>query len=385
MSKNTLTLFMAFMLMAPIFCAHAQQPSLSALDRAELAYLDGDYAAVVRYTNDALNDNPGAHEAFFLRGAAYWKTGKWSLAHKDLATYAETGGEFEQEAQSLLKQLVTPPASRLRSEVRAGVLYSDRVVRPNKPIDDPDRESEDLGTRFGWAIKTQSHEWLSILYRGTHLQYLEVSEASWHNEALDAIATWYTPTGQASVEWRVGGEYVRRDAGPDIWRIRSRADTTWAIAPQRHIGWLGFELGYDRYPFDDDFSGQTWLLNGGMEHYFSRLTLFWDAYVLGHDAKEDSLSFTENGGRIGIAFVATEKLTAGTSLRALNAEFDRYERVFGIDRSDDYYAAELWARFHLGPGWALGPYLEYTTNGSSFESLDFDRTIFGVDLVLNLL
>ena len=56
-----------------------------------------------------------------------------------------------------------------------------------------------------------------------------------------------------------------------------------------------------------------------------------------------------------------------------------------MNRSDDYYSADLWARFRLGHAWTLGPYLEYTTNGSSFDSLDFDRTIFGVDLVLDVL
>ncbi len=361
------------------------QDALRALDLAEQAYIDGDYRAVIKHTNEALRADPTMHDAYFLRGAAHWKLGLRSPALDDLRIYTSTGGDFSEEARVLLSQLSVPHAKDLRYEVRTGILYSDRVVRPNKPIDDPDRESEDIGARFGWFVETRSHEWLSLVYRGAHLQYFDVTEASWHNEALDAVGRWYNDGGTASIEARLGGEYVRRDDGPDVWRGRTRTDFTWAFRPHRHIGWVGIELGHDRYPADDAFSGDSWLFNAGMEHYLSAITLFWDAYILTHDARDSSLSFTENGGRIGLVCALADTVSAGASVRALIADFDRYERVFGMDRSDDYYSADLWTRIRLSGAWTLKPFVEYTTNASSFDSLDFDRMILGIDLSLDVL
>jgi len=364
--------------------AGATQPYLTALDTIEEAYLDNRYQDVVDDASALLRDLPGLDDALFLRGVAYWQLGNFSQARNDLTRYLESDGEFSEEARTMLEQLRVVRSPTLLYGARVGMIYSDRVLRPDVALDDPRRESEDAGIRLGWNVESVSDGVFDVQYRGSHLQYLTVEEASWHNEALNLIARWFTPSRNASLVWRNGGEYVRRKDGPDVWRLISRAEGTWAVIPGRHIGWSTIGVGYDKYPFDPEFSGIPFLVSGGFDHHFGRTSLYWDLYWFSHEAKDDALSFTENGGRLGVAYGISPTLSAGMALRALGSHFDRYERIFERNRSDDYVSIDAWASMRLGT-FRINPFVEYTENDSNFEGLDFDRLIFGLDLIFGVL
>ena len=359
------------------------------LDRIESAYLEARYDDVVAQATRLLDHAPQADDARFLRGAAYWQLAAYASARRDLAEYAAGGGDFAAEARALLDAMQRLPAPSpgpepLRFGWWIGALASDRVVNPDLPIDDPDRESQDAGARFGWrlAAPLAGPWWLE--YRGSHLHYFNVPEASWHNESLEAVGAWMTPGRRGSLEWRAGGEFVRRHDGPDVWRLRTRAEAAWAVTAS-HVGWCALEAAYDDYPYDADFNGPPLLAALGFDHALGRATLFWEAYVLSHNAKNDALSFTETGGRLGLSAPLTPALSAGVSARTLAAEFDRYERIFESDRSDDYRTADAWMSLRLNARWRLTAFAEYTENDSNFEDVGFERTRFGLDLIYGVL
>lgn len=382
--------FLAFLALCVSWLAACPRATASshyeaALDAIEEAYLDNRYQEVVDDATALLQNLPALGDALFLRGAAHWQLGNISLARDDLTRYLATGGEFSEEARAMLERHRIVRSPTLLYGARIGMIYSDRVVRPDVPLDDPRRESEDAGLRVGWNIESLSDNILGVEYSGSHLQYMTVEEACWHYEALNVVARWLTPSRNASFVWRNGGEYVRRKDGPDVWRVLSRAEGTWAVAPRRHIGWATLGVGYDKYPRDEAFSGVPLLASGGFDHHFGRVSLYWDLYWFSHEAKDDALSFDENGGRLGVAYGITPALSAGVTLRSLGAHFDRYEQVFERNRSDDYMSLDTWASIRLGNGLRLNPFMEYTENDSNFESLDFDRLIFGLDLIFGVL
>jgi len=374
-------LLCAFVCTCPALLPTDVQP----LDAIEEAYLDGRYREVIDLATDVLRQLPHLHDARFLRGAARWRLGNRAQARRDLLAYLESGGDFAGEARDLLAETARERATGLLYGYRVGAIYSDRVVRPDLFLDDPRRETEGLGIRFGWNVETVSGGVLGLQFQGTHLQYPDVPEASWHHEAVDAVARWYTPSRTALLEWRVGGEFVRRDSDPDVFRARTRVEGTWAVVPHRHIAWLAFEAADDNYPYDREFNGPPILFAGGVDHYAGDFSFTWDAYLLSHNARNDALSFTESGGRVGLGWTPGDRIHVGASVRTLVAEFDRYNRIFESDRTDDYVSADAWLTCELNERWSLTPFVEYTHNDSSFSDIDFDRFIFGLDLVFGVL
>ena len=355
--------------------------SRAALDRIERDYLDEEYKDVVERSGLLLREMPGAAEARFLRGAAYWQLGYRQAAVADLEEYVRSGGRFRDEAQAILEQARgAKPERLLLYGARVGLMRSDRVIRRELARGDPRRESTDTALRLAWSLESGSARPWTVKYGGSTLEYFEVEEASWISESLDLIGRWPVAAGRGLIELRVGGEYARRDAGPDLWRAAGRLEMDWAF-DRVNRGWAAVEAAYDDYPADSEFNGAPFLAGAGFEHRFSRSAFFWDLYGLVQESRLDAVSHFETGGRAGVVLKINDRLKTGCVLRVSDAEFDNYEAIFSTERSDLYYSAEAWASCRVGKGWRVSPFFEYAANHSNIEGDDYNRVIFGLDLI----
>lgn len=370
-----------------VVCAPAPRTDLS-LVPVEKAYVEGRYREAADGADALLRRSPDRNEARFLRAVSNWRLGSLSRARRDIEEYLDQGGLFTEEARELLRLLETegPAVPWIGTYgLRVGAMHSDRVLRTELPPNDPERESHDNAARVAWNAKASLGRRWSIRFRGEGIRYLDVPEAGWLYESLDVSRQWSLGAGAGAFEWLAGGAYLRDpDHGPDLWRARTRAELSWAFR-NGHIGWIGCEAAYDDYPRDEDFSGPPITVGGGFEHRLPRTTVSWDAYVLSHQADMDALSHLEAGGRIGFGHDITDRLSAGLDVRGSQAEFDRYDNVFLSDRTELHVTTEIWMSCRIAGRAKIVPFAEYTANHSNIDGDDYERSVFGLDLVFGVL
>ena len=215
------------------------------------------------------------------------------------------------------------------------------------------------------------------------MHYVDLSDASQLGQELELIRR-ADVGARGRLEWALHGESLLLGYEPDVWRAGSRLQGDWSFAAQ-HAGWVSLEGAYDDYPQDADYEGPMASAGCGFRHSWGPVLALWDAYVLRHEARFDELSHVEQGGGAALVYSPGGRWSAGCSARASRSEFDRYEFDSGTGRTDVYLSTRVWVSWPAGRAWNVAPFAAFADNRSDEDDADYQRFMFGLDLVFGAL
>lgn len=356
------------------------------LSLVEQAYLENRHEQTIGHATALLQRAPAANDARFLRGMAYWRTGNTGRAIDDIAAYMEVGGVFEKEAMELLDLMrrETGVVIPVRFGFMLGVMYDDHVINREALPADPERASGDTGLRAGWNIELGRRSPWSLRYRGRTAHYFQVAEASRLGQSLDLVGAWSAADRRRGLTWNAGGESLLFNYEPDLWRARTGLTFSQRFNAA-HAAWIGFDAGYDDRPEESDDNGAQLMAGLGSRCLFENTSLYWSAYGAHHRADAEALSYTEYGGNLGVTCAFADHIRSGVVLYVAHSLFDDLVLADGETYSADYTSIRFWASFGEKGGWQIVPFAEYSENDATVDDDDFDRAVFGIDVIYGIL
>lgn len=224
----------------------------------------------------------------------------------------------------------------------------------------------------------ESNAGLIARYRGYWLQYANTDEGNRLEQSLVVGIRWLLQ--DTDVEWTVVGESGLRNYEQDFWRYGTRAEVAHALSSDL-IVWISSEIGEDSFPEAKIFDGMYLLSSVGLEHYLSRVTLYWDVYAQWHDAEEAFLESVEYGGGVSASFPITSRISGGAGARLVRLEFDERDILFGGRREDTVGSGRLWLNLPVAKHLTLVPSIEVVSSNSNVDFADYDEFVAGLDLV----
>jgi len=348
------------------------------IEDVEAAFLLEEYEDTIALSNRLLAEDPGQVDALFLQGSALMQSGDTKTAKQVLEKYLRyQEGTYLQEAREALSRSGGQEKASHDLFLQWGIVQDSRILseRNTPPFYD---EESDQAIRFRLAYDYQTPAGWLARYRGYWLNYFSLPEESRFEHAIEGGYLFNSLGG--SLEWTASGEYLMKDYKGDLERISTRAEQAWIVGRNR-IGWMSLEIGHDTFPDTYLFDGDYFIGSIGLEDYREKLSIFYDGYIYRHEAKIDSLAYTEAGGGFVAAYQAGNKTGLGLSMRASTIQFDEVDDILLLRRKDKYFSARLWMSFEQSSNFSIVPSFEYVNNSSDADFADYDEYIGAIDMI----